>query len=292
MVSERTPISRAVGDGVCAHGGAACPGVNVGETDQLLSAASGGLLVWLGLKQGGMLGAGLAATGGCLIYRGLSGHCALYAAAGRNTAEVHSPQASVAAGRGIKVVQAIAVQASAEDLFHISRNFENLPRFMAQSCPRQDARQSFALGRPRPSRHRDRLGRGDHHRGSGPNARLALARRLAGEYRRLGPFHADHRRRRHRSRRYAQVRSTRRQARLLAGGALWPRCRTTNPRRLATLQANGRGRRDCPLCGAVAAVLSTAIRRDERTVITKAAGRWALPGGFSCCLWTSLVGGC
>ncbi len=139
MGSQRTPIGRAVGAVGLAHGGAQSPGVNIAQTERLLSVAGGGLLAWMGLREGGLLGATLAAVGGGLLYRGLSGHCAIYASMGVNHAETHGLQASVGAGRGFKVVEAIAVDSSAEDLFNIWRDFENLPRFMGHLL-RVDAR--------------------------------------------------------------------------------------------------------------------------------------------------------
>jgi uncharacterized membrane protein len=131
MVSQRTPIGCAVAAGIVAEGGAQTRGVNVGRVERLLSVAGGGLLAWLGVKHGGVLGTGLALVGGGVAYRGVTGHCSGYAALGINTNEHHGPQASVAAGRGFKVVQGIAVNRSAEDLFNIWRDFENLPCFMS-----------------------------------------------------------------------------------------------------------------------------------------------------------------
>ena len=64
-----------------------------------------------------------------LLSRGLTGHCQLYAALGVNTA-VHGRAASVSAGRGFKVVQAVTINRPAEELYRFWRNFENLPRFM------------------------------------------------------------------------------------------------------------------------------------------------------------------
>jgi uncharacterized membrane protein len=131
MATQRTPISRAIATGHLALGGAQTRGVNVGRIERLVSAAAGGALTWLGLKRGGLFGTGLVLVGGGLVYRGLSGHCDVYASAGINTAQSHGRQASVAAGRGFKVVESVAVKWSAEELFNIWRDFENLPRFMS-----------------------------------------------------------------------------------------------------------------------------------------------------------------
>jgi uncharacterized membrane protein len=131
MVSRQTPISRALAEGQLTEGGARNHGANVGDGERMLSAAAGGLVTWLAIKQGGLLGTGLAILGGGLIYRALSGHCPMYTAMGKNSAGKHSIQASVAAGHGFKLEQAIAINGSAEDLFNIWRDFENLPRFMS-----------------------------------------------------------------------------------------------------------------------------------------------------------------
>jgi len=130
MVSQRTPISREIALGHPAHGGAA-HGVNVGDTERLVSVAGGGALALLGLKEGSLLGLGLAALGGALVYRGLTGHCPAYGKLGVSTADEHSPVASIPAGKGFKVVQAVTINRSAEELYRMWRDFESLPRFMS-----------------------------------------------------------------------------------------------------------------------------------------------------------------
>jgi hypothetical protein len=66
-------------------------GANVGETERMLSAGGGALLLGLGLGQGSLAGLGVALAGGALLYRGISGHCALYSAMGFSTAESPPP---------------------------------------------------------------------------------------------------------------------------------------------------------------------------------------------------------
>jgi uncharacterized membrane protein len=61
--------------------------VNVGPTERAMSSVGGALLAGLGVSRGGLCGLMLAALGGALIYRGSTGHCSLYAAAGVNTAK-------------------------------------------------------------------------------------------------------------------------------------------------------------------------------------------------------------
>ncbi len=59
--------------------------VNVGPTERALSSLGGAVLAGLGVGSGRLAGLALAALGGALIYRGSTGHCTLYAAAGVNT---------------------------------------------------------------------------------------------------------------------------------------------------------------------------------------------------------------
>ncbi len=118
--------------------------VNVGETERVLSAVGGGALAVYGLTRGSLGGLCLAALGGALVYRGLSGHCSCYASMGVSTAEEHGPMTSVSAGHGCKVEQTVTINRPAEDLFRYWRNFENLPHFMRhlQSVQVRDARRS------------------------------------------------------------------------------------------------------------------------------------------------------
>jgi uncharacterized membrane protein len=61
--------------------------VNVGESERTLSTVGGTVLAGIGLACGGIEGLLLIAAGGALVYRGMSGHCYAYEAAGINTAE-------------------------------------------------------------------------------------------------------------------------------------------------------------------------------------------------------------
>jgi uncharacterized membrane protein len=60
---------------------------NVGPGERALSMAVGGVLVGYGLGRGGVAGLLMAALSTGLICRGASGHCAVYEAAGINTAK-------------------------------------------------------------------------------------------------------------------------------------------------------------------------------------------------------------
>ena len=105
--------------------------VNVGQTERWVSGLAGGALALYGLTRRTWGGAVLALVGGTLIYRGSTGHCYMYQAAGINTAEgPDNPLVSVPAGHGVKVEKSITINKSPEELYRFWRNFENLPRFM------------------------------------------------------------------------------------------------------------------------------------------------------------------
>jgi uncharacterized membrane protein len=95
---------------------------NVGEAERVASALGGALLTVYGLRTAprGLL---LAALGGALLYRGLSGHCAVYQALGVSTA-------SQAPASAVRVEETTTVATSPAEAYRFWRNFENLPRFM------------------------------------------------------------------------------------------------------------------------------------------------------------------
>jgi uncharacterized membrane protein len=104
--------------------------INVGEAERILSTIGGGALAVYGLTRGTLAGLGLAALGGCLTYRGLSGHCDMYHALGVSTADKEGPYTSVPAGHGVRVEKTITINRPAEDLYRFWRDLENLPKIM------------------------------------------------------------------------------------------------------------------------------------------------------------------
>jgi uncharacterized membrane protein len=102
--------------------------INVGSSERLGSVLGGSFLVLWGLRRRSNFGALLALAGGGLIYRGVTGHCNLYAAMGKNTAE--APDPSDYFEHGVHVVQSVRIDKPAEELYRFWRNLENLPRFM------------------------------------------------------------------------------------------------------------------------------------------------------------------
>jgi uncharacterized membrane protein len=65
----------------------------------------------------------LGLDAGYMIYRGATGHCAVYQMLGINRLEVNGHE-------GIRVERSVTVNRPKEELFQMWRDFENLPRFM------------------------------------------------------------------------------------------------------------------------------------------------------------------
>lgn len=129
--ASSTAIGQRVALGRVEPGGARGAGKNVNDVERLASVAGGGLLAAAGLSRGGGLGLLMAAAGGAFLYRGLTGRCSVYQALGVNTScERHAHVASVPAGAGVKVTEAVTINRPVEEIYRFWRNFENLPRVM------------------------------------------------------------------------------------------------------------------------------------------------------------------
>ena len=103
---------------------------NVGESERWLSVITGSAVAAYGLKRRSIPGMVLAAIGGALVWRGTTGRCPVYGAAGISTADEHPRQVSVPYGKGIRVEKSVTINSTPERLYSFWRNFENLPRFM------------------------------------------------------------------------------------------------------------------------------------------------------------------
>lgn len=106
--------------------------VNVGEVERWVSAIAGATLLVAGLRKKRWRRI-LWPVGGSLITRAITGKSALNRVLGRNSARNRgrsSPVASLDAGAGTRVEQAVVVDRSPEELFRFWRDFTNLPRFM------------------------------------------------------------------------------------------------------------------------------------------------------------------
>jgi len=105
---------------------------NVGEADRLLSLAVGGYLTVTGLT-GRRVNLLSTLVGGALLYRAVSGHCAILQALGANTCrrEGHGPATVIEAGGGVRVEHSVTVNKSPEEMYRFWRKLENLPKIMS-----------------------------------------------------------------------------------------------------------------------------------------------------------------
>jgi uncharacterized membrane protein len=103
--------------------------VNVNSWERLGSLMLGGGLVLAGVLRGKARGLVMAALGGGLIYRSMTGHCYLYGALGIDTT-THKPTTAVPAQQGYKFETRLAIRRPPEDLFRFWRKLENLPTIM------------------------------------------------------------------------------------------------------------------------------------------------------------------
>lgn len=103
---------------------------NVGQAERVVSGVAGGALVAYGLKAGGLLGAALSLVGGGLLYRGATGYCNVYDAAGISTADRSAAGREANPSNRVHVKKSVTINKSAAELYSFWRNFENLPQFM------------------------------------------------------------------------------------------------------------------------------------------------------------------
>ncbi|CAM3449461.1 YgaP-like transmembrane domain [Pontibacter korlensis] len=96
--------------------------INVGTTERVASLIGGALLAYYGLKRTDKAGWFLAATGGSLLFRGITGYCPTNEALGRNTAG----EKDIA----IEITRSLTINRPRAELYQFWRMFENLPRFM------------------------------------------------------------------------------------------------------------------------------------------------------------------
>ena len=109
---------------------------NIGDLQRLMSAVAGGGFLAAGLSRRSWSRAGLSLLGAALLYRGLSGYCAIFNAAGIDTSgDRHLTDAlgrrKVRAGRSTKIRQTIEVNRPPNELYRFWRSLDNLPRVMS-----------------------------------------------------------------------------------------------------------------------------------------------------------------
>ncbi len=107
--------------------------INISSQERWSTAVLGGGLATYGLLRRTPGSLALGAAGLYLIYRGSTGYCPAYAAAGINPAAADDGQGSVRAklgAVGIKVTHAVTINKPASELYAFWRDFANLPRIM------------------------------------------------------------------------------------------------------------------------------------------------------------------
>jgi uncharacterized membrane protein len=104
--------------------------MNVGDLERLVSTVGGGALALFGLQRRTLGGLLVAAAGGGLLYRGLTGRCPCYGVLGISTAKPKPASTSVRAGHGVKVEKTLIVNKPVEEVYRFWLNFENFPNFI------------------------------------------------------------------------------------------------------------------------------------------------------------------
>lgn len=106
-------------------------GKNVSDLEQWVSLAAGTSLALLAVTRARRSGWMLAALGGMLIERGVTGHCRVYEAFNVNTAGTGDDTRRALGGNaGVNVQESVVINRPVAELYRFWRNLENLPRFM------------------------------------------------------------------------------------------------------------------------------------------------------------------
>lgn len=103
---------------------------NVGVFERMASTVAGTVMVTRGLRKPSAGRLLFAAAGADLIYRGITGHCAIYSMLGANTA-TRSRSGSEIAASAPEVKRSITIGKSPEELYAFWRNPDNLAKVVA-----------------------------------------------------------------------------------------------------------------------------------------------------------------
>jgi uncharacterized membrane protein len=104
---------------------------NVGKVERGASVMAGTLLTYLGIRQKGWSGAGMALLGTAFLRRGITGFCYSYQALGfRTSATPQNGNATIPYELGIRVDEATTINRPRSEVYAFWRNLENLAEFM------------------------------------------------------------------------------------------------------------------------------------------------------------------
>jgi uncharacterized membrane protein len=126
-ILEQAPL---FGAGATPVGGAPLAAVNVGATERWASLIAGGALTLYGLRRRGTGGLALAAAGGALVHRGITGRSAVYRRLAISTTAASGAAREMDAARSREVRESVTVSRPAEELYRFWRALETLPSFM------------------------------------------------------------------------------------------------------------------------------------------------------------------
>ncbi len=117
--------------------------VNVGSVERWASMVAGSALAGYALKHRSASGGLAALASAVLLYRGATGHCHAYDAAGLNTATHNGGKGTgriagqgsdtrerLGGSAGVIVEESVTIRRAVSDVFRFWRRLENLPRFM------------------------------------------------------------------------------------------------------------------------------------------------------------------
>jgi len=119
--------------------------VNVGKAERWMSVLAGGALAGVALRSRSPAAAAAAIAAAALVWRGATGHCDVYQAAGMNTARGRTrngrgprtradfdsdTRARLGGQRGIVVEESVTIRRDIDDVYRFWRQLDNLPRFL------------------------------------------------------------------------------------------------------------------------------------------------------------------
>jgi uncharacterized membrane protein len=106
-------------------------GRNISDIEKWISVAVGTALSLYGIGRARKNGWMIAAFGGMLVERGMTGHCRIYEAFGLNTAGTgDDTRRALGGAAGVSVEESVVINRPVEEIYRFWRNLENLPRFM------------------------------------------------------------------------------------------------------------------------------------------------------------------
>ncbi|WP_447980043.1 SRPBCC family protein [Candidatus Nitrospira bockiana] len=98
--------------------------VNVSDAERMASGIAGAALAAFGIRRGGVPGLAMAALGGALLYRSVTGHSRVYKVMGLRVVRTTSGR------QRIEVVRTMTINRPADELYRFWRRFDTLPQVM------------------------------------------------------------------------------------------------------------------------------------------------------------------